>query len=154
MGPSQRGQHTGRPAPGFSTKRRVWLLSEHARCAQVHMGIRYMHMVMTWMCVYIWEGAQKHAYVGICLTYLEIEGEQLRKDMRTPPPSIFTKRQLLHQLSVIAKALTITATSSAMKIHIIFLSYGCSMTLMHHQCDASLRHVSQKIGRLQNKFEN
>ena len=99
------------------------------------------------------EGAHSHVHVGICLIYLEIEGGEPRKDKRAPP-SAFAKGQTPHELSVIAKALTITATSSAMKILSIFPSYGCSMALMHHQCDISLRRVCQKIGSLQNKFDS
>lgn len=75
----------------------------------------YMHM---------WERAHSHAYVGISLTHLKIEGDELGKDQRAPP-SIAAAGQLL---SVIAKALPIAVTSSARKIHIILPSYGCSMT--------------------------
>lgn len=76
------------------------------------------------MYMHVWERAHSHAYVGISLTHLKTEGEELGKDQRAPP-SISAAGQ---PLSVIAKAPPIAVTSSARKIHIILPSYGCSMT--------------------------
>lgn len=109
------------------------------------------------MCVFMtmdvcMERGYRARHVWVYLIYLKIEGEELRQN-QSAPPSIIAPGQLLMSFLRLSRPPQLLSPAQPWKYILWYPVTDDWCFPRHHQYNASLRHVGQKLGSLQNDFE-